>query len=59
MRPDAPGRWLQVATVVALTPTLLWRRAYPLLMVAIAFVASEVREISQKDELHSPVRAFW
>lgn len=41
-RPDVPGRWLQVATVVVLAPTLLWRRTHPLVMVAVAFALSGV-----------------
>jgi signal transduction histidine kinase len=38
--PDEPGRLLWVIVVVALVPTLLWRRNYPLLMLAIAFAAT-------------------
>ncbi|MFJ3406976.1 sensor histidine kinase [Promicromonospora sp. NPDC090134] len=50
-RPDVPGRWLQVATVVLLAPTLLWRRTYPLLMVAVAFVVSGVPAVLLGREL--------
>jgi signal transduction histidine kinase len=39
MRPDLPARTLAVAVTVALVPTLLWRRALPLRMLAITFVA--------------------
>ena len=38
VRPDdVPWRWLWVGVLIALVPTLLWRRARPLLMLAIAF----------------------
>ena len=38
VRPDdVPWRWLWVGVLVALVPTLLWRRTHPLLMLAIAF----------------------
>lgn len=36
-RPDVPWRVLWVIVLVALVPTLLWRRTRPLLMLAIAF----------------------
>lgn len=39
-RSDVQGRWLELATVVVLAPTLLWRRTHPLTTVAVAFVAS-------------------
>jgi signal transduction histidine kinase len=39
-RSDVEGRWLELATVVLLAPTLLWRRTHPLAMVVVAFVAS-------------------
>lgn len=41
-RTDVQGRWLELATVVVLAPTLLWRRTHPLTTVAVAFVASTV-----------------
>jgi signal transduction histidine kinase len=41
-RSDVQGRWLELATVVVLAPTLLWRRTHPLTAVAVAFVASTV-----------------
>ena len=41
-RSDVQGRWLELATVVVLAPTLLWRRTYPLTTVVVAFVASTV-----------------
>jgi signal transduction histidine kinase len=39
-RSDVQGRWLELATVVVLAPTLLWRRTHPLAVVVVAFVAS-------------------
>ncbi|MGI5191437.1 sensor histidine kinase [Promicromonospora sp. CA-289599] len=39
-RTDVQGRWLELATVVVLAPTLLCRRTHPLTTVAVAFVAS-------------------
>lgn len=36
-RPDVPWRWLWAGVLIALVPTLLWRRTRPLLMLAIAF----------------------
>ncbi|MEL4319958.1 histidine kinase [Leifsonia sp. YIM 134122] len=39
LRPDVPGRWLWAALLVALVPTLLWRRTHPLGMLATAFAA--------------------
>jgi signal transduction histidine kinase len=36
-RPDVPWRWLWAVVLVALVPTLLWRRTRPLLMLTIAF----------------------
>lgn len=41
-RPDVAWRWLWVVTLVALVPTLLWRRTHPLLMLAIAFGAGAI-----------------
>ncbi|WP_136706307.1 histidine kinase [Agromyces sp. H66] len=38
-RPEAPGRVLWAITLIALVPTLLWRRTRPGLMLAIAFGA--------------------
>jgi signal transduction histidine kinase len=38
VRPDdVPWRWLWTGVLVALVPTLLWRRTHPLPMLAIAF----------------------
>ena len=42
VRPDVPWRVLWVIVLVALVPTLLWRRTRPLLMLAIAFAATAV-----------------
>jgi signal transduction histidine kinase len=41
-RTDVQERWLELATVVVLAPTLLWRRTHPLTTVVVAFVASTV-----------------
>ena len=38
-RPDVPARWLWAVVLIALVPTLLWRRIRPLAMLAIAFSA--------------------
>lgn len=37
LRTDLPWRWLWAAVLVGLAPTLLWRRARPFTMLAIAF----------------------
>lgn len=43
VRPDdVPWRWLWVGVLVALVPTLLWRRTHPLAMLAIAFGVGSV-----------------
>ncbi|MFB6398126.1 sensor histidine kinase [Polymorphospora lycopeni] len=42
LRPDIPARAAAVIITLALVPTLLWRRARPLPMVAIAFAATGV-----------------
>lgn len=41
-RPDVPWRVLWAIVLVALVPTLLWRRTRPLPMLAIAFAATAV-----------------
>jgi signal transduction histidine kinase len=50
-RSDVSGRWLELANVVVLAPTLLWRRTHPLLVVAVAFGASAVPELVLGREL--------
>jgi signal transduction histidine kinase len=45
LRPELPWRFLSMAIVVALVPTLLWRRTRPLLMVAIGFGVSGVAPV--------------
>jgi len=40
LRPELPWRFASAAIVVALVPTLLWRRTRPLLMVVIGFGVS-------------------
>jgi signal transduction histidine kinase len=42
LRADVPGRWLQVAVAVLLAPALLWRRTYPVQMLAVVFAVSTV-----------------
>jgi signal transduction histidine kinase len=42
LRTDLPARAVTVAVVLALVPTLLWRRTRPLLMVAIVFTTTGV-----------------
>ncbi|WP_246595312.1 sensor histidine kinase [Actinoplanes auranticolor] len=42
LRPGMPWRVVSVVVVVALVPTLLWRRTRPLLMVAIGFGVSGI-----------------
>jgi signal transduction histidine kinase len=37
VRPDLPWRWATLAVVLAVLPTLLWRRTHPGLMTAIGF----------------------
>ncbi|MGX5770210.1 sensor histidine kinase [Microbacterium trichothecenolyticum] len=37
VRTDVPWRWLWAVVLIALAPTLLWRRSRPLTMLAIAF----------------------
>ncbi|XVS65598.1 sensor histidine kinase [Actinosynnema sp. CA-299493] len=40
LRPDLPWRGLWAVVVIGLAPTLLWRRARPLLVLAVAFAAT-------------------
>ncbi|WP_308163985.1 sensor histidine kinase [Nonomuraea sediminis] len=42
LRPDLPWRAVSVLLTVGLVPTLLWRRSRPLLMLAIAFGATNL-----------------
>ncbi|MFB6610274.1 sensor histidine kinase [Agromyces sp. NPDC056379] len=37
LRSDVPWHWLWAVVLIALVPTLLWRRSRPLLMLVIAF----------------------
>lgn len=41
-RPDVPWRVLWVVVLIAVVPTLLWRRTHPALMLAIAFAATAI-----------------
>jgi signal transduction histidine kinase len=45
LRIDLPARWVTVALMVALAPTLLWRRSSPLLMLAIGFSAGTIESL--------------
>ena len=42
VRPDVPWRWLWAVVLIALAPTLLWRRIRPLSMLAIAFAVGTI-----------------
>jgi signal transduction histidine kinase len=47
VRPDdVPWRWLWVGVLIALVPTLLWRRTHPLLMLAIAFGVGSIVSVA-------------
>lgn len=50
VRPDVPWRWLWAVVLVALVPTLLWRRTRPLTMVAIAFGVGWIFTVVTGDE---------
>ncbi|RXZ73024.1 sensor histidine kinase [Agromyces albus] len=41
-RPDLPWRVLWVVVLIAVVPTLLWRRTHPLPMLAIAFATTAI-----------------
>jgi signal transduction histidine kinase len=58
LRPDLPARLLAGAIAVALTPTLLWRRTRPLLMVAIAFGTCAVASLMIGGDLKPSVLAY-
>lgn len=49
-RPDVPWRWLWAIVLIALVPTLLWRRTRPLTMLAIAFVVGWIFTAVTGDE---------
>lgn len=40
VRPDLPGRWVQVAAALVLVPALLWRRTHPLAPVVAMTVVT-------------------
>ncbi|MGO4105883.1 sensor histidine kinase [Leifsonia sp. YAF41] len=42
LRPNIPAPVLSVIVLIAVAPTLLWRRTYPLAMIAIAFITTGV-----------------
>ncbi|MRG60202.1 sensor histidine kinase [Agromyces sp. CFH 90414] len=45
LRTDVAWRWLWAGVLIALVPTLLWRRAHPLAMLAIAFAAGTLMSL--------------
>lgn len=49
-RTDVPWRWLWAAVLIALVPTLLWRRTRPLLMLAIAFGVGSIVSVVVGDD---------
>lgn len=49
-RADVPWRWLWAIVLVLLVPTLLWRRAHPLPMLAIAFASGTVVSLANGGE---------
>jgi signal transduction histidine kinase len=55
LRPDLSARFLWVPLVVALLPTLLWRRTRPLLMVAIALGTASLTSLlaGEQPELYT------
>lgn len=46
LRPEVPARWVWAAVLVALLPTLLWRRTRPFTMLATAFAVTSVVGLS-------------
>lgn len=42
LRPEVPARWVWAAVLVAMLPTLLWRRTRPFTMLATAFALTSV-----------------
>ncbi|MBM7831744.1 signal transduction histidine kinase [Agromyces cerinus] len=46
LRTDVPWRWLWAVVLIALVPTLLWRRTRPLLMLVIAFGTGAVVSVA-------------
>jgi signal transduction histidine kinase len=46
LRPEVPWRWLWAGVLVALVPTLLWRRTRPGLMLAIAFGVGSIFSVA-------------
>ena len=42
LRSDVPSRWLWAGVLLALVPTLLWRRTHPLAMLTTAFAAGTI-----------------
>jgi signal transduction histidine kinase len=46
LREDLPLRWLSALVSLGLAPTLLWRRAHPFVVVALAFGVSAVVDVA-------------
>ena len=46
LRTEMPWRWLWAVVLIALVPTLLWRRTRPLLMLVIAFGTGAVVSVA-------------
>ena len=57
-RTDLPNAPAAVAVVIALVPTLLWRRTHPLLMLVISFAATGVFQLVTGNEPALFVSAF-
>ncbi|GAA2041511.1 histidine kinase [Agromyces tropicus] len=49
-RPDVPWGWLWAGVLIALVPTLLWRRTRPFTMIAIAFASGWLVSLATRTE---------
>lgn len=58
-RPDVPWRWIWAIALIALVPTVLWRRTRPLAMVAIAFAVGAVVSLIVGDEPQFITTAYF
>jgi signal transduction histidine kinase len=58
VRTDLPNALLAVVVVIALVPTLLWRRTHPLLMLVVAFVVTSAYPFVTGRELDVYTSAF-
>ena len=50
LRTDVPWRWLWAMLLIALVPTLLWRRTRPFTMIAIAFGVGWIVSLATGDD---------